>query len=133
MFTSQEFTEDGVYRGGATLIVDDPSSVAAALTDGLGKASTEITTYTDCDGTVDVTAKATPEALDYLANDARRILPLVVNDSIALRITPVQPLVCTTTGTARDWLHRFTLRLRRLLSAKKPAMDRVAPTVESTP
>jgi hypothetical protein len=133
LLTTQESPVEEVYRGTTALIVDDPKAVATELKVGLEKVAPQVSSYTRCDGTVDLSVKASPAALDYLANDSRRILPLVVGDSINLRITPVRPDKCTPLGTTADWLHQRNLRLRSRLSGNTPAAGTESPSAKSTP
>jgi hypothetical protein len=103
-------------RGGATVIVRNPIAKTQEWTDALQAAGAEPTRYEWCDGSVVLSGLATPQAIDYLTDDQRRILPDVRKGKFSLMIAPETPQPCGAVDSARDRLHRLRLNAGQLYS-----------------
>lgn len=129
--SSTDWTEGPTTRGGATLIVAHPAEMAAQLVAGLRAAQSDPSAYTWCDGTVDLTARVTDEAINFLMEDPWRLLPEVRQHELHLTLTPSTTPQCGFVGILRDRSHRLIKNLRWWVSTHVTTQETAPPAAPS--
>ena len=113
--SGSNWSNQGITRGNSAVAASDPQKLADEIFTALDTAKADPEMYVSCNGTVEISASATPQAIDAVLEGQWRIFPDVQNERLSIILSPDRHNTCGLAGKIRDRAHQFVKNITWLV------------------